>query len=51
VFIVDLAALDVVYKVMALFGLGLVLLVSGGLWQRLHLRPPGTPHGHAGVNP
>jgi hypothetical protein len=51
VFVVDLAALDVVYKVMALFGLGLVLLVSGGLWQRLHLRPPGTPHGHAGVSP
>ena len=50
VFAIDLAALDVAYKVLALFGLGLVLVVSGGLWQRLHVRPPRAPQGPAAVH-
>jgi uncharacterized membrane protein len=51
VFVIDLAALEVAYKVMALIGLGLVLLASGGLRQRLHKPPPGAPQGPAAVHP
>ena len=39
VFLVDLAALDVAYRVVSLIALGLLLLASAGLWQRLQPRP------------
>jgi len=51
VFVLDLAGLDIAYKVVALIGLGIVLLVSAGLWQRLHIRPPRAPQGPAAVQP
>jgi uncharacterized membrane protein len=35
VFLIDLSALDVAYRVITLIALGLLLLVSAGLWQRL----------------
>jgi uncharacterized membrane protein len=35
VFLIDLSALDVAYRVISLIALGLLLLVSAGLWQRL----------------
>jgi uncharacterized membrane protein len=34
VFLVDLSALDVAYRVISLIALGLLLLASAGLWQR-----------------
>jgi uncharacterized membrane protein len=45
VFLFDLAALDVAYRVISLFVLGLLLLASAWLWQRLQPKPPpaGTP--------
>ncbi len=39
VFLVDLAALDVAYRVVSLIALGLLLLAGAGLWQRLQPRP------------
>ena len=38
VFLFDLSALDVAYRVVSLMALGLILLVSAALWQRM--RPP-----------
>lgn len=38
VFIFDFSELDVAYRVVSLIALGLILLLSAGLWQRL--RPP-----------
>ena len=38
VFLFDLSALDVAYRVVSLIALGLILLVSAGLWQRM--QPP-----------
>ena len=35
VFLFDLAALDVAYRVVSLIALGLLLLASAWLWQRL----------------
>ena len=40
VFLFDLAALDVAYRVISLFVLGLLLLASAWLWQRLQPKPP-----------
>jgi len=40
VFLFDLAALDVAYRVISLIALGLLLLASAWLWQRLQPRPP-----------
>ena len=40
VFLFDLAALDVAYRVISLIVLGVLLLVSAGLWQRFQPRPP-----------
>ncbi len=39
VFLIDLSALDVAYRVVSLIALGLLLLVSAGLWQRLQPKP------------
>ncbi len=39
VFLFDLSALDVAYRVISLIALGLLLLVSAWLWQRLQPRP------------
>jgi hypothetical protein len=38
VFLYDLAALTALYRVGSFIGLGLLLLVAAGLWQRM--RPP-----------
>ena len=43
VFLFDLSALDVAYRVVSLIALGLLLLVSAGLWQ--HLQPKPTREG------
>ncbi len=40
VFLFDLAALEVAYRVISLIALGLLLLASAWLWQRLQPRPP-----------
>ena len=40
VFLFDLSALDVAYRVISLFVLGLLLLASAWLWQRSQPRPP-----------
>ena len=40
VFLFDLSALDVAYRVISLIALGLLLLASAWLWQRLQPRPP-----------
>lgn len=45
VFLFDLSALDVAYRVISLVALGLLLLTSAWVWQRLQPRPPTTP-GH-----
>ena len=46
VFLVDLSALDVAYRVISLVALGLLLLASAWLWQRLKPRgPTGNPRG------
>jgi uncharacterized membrane protein len=42
VFIFDLAALDVAYRVISLVVLGALLIVSAWLWQRSQRRPPIT---------
>ena len=39
VFLFDLSALDVAYRVISLIALGLLLLASAWLWQRLQPRP------------
>jgi Predicted membrane protein len=43
VFLFDLSALDVAYRVISLIALGLLLLTSAWVWQRLQPRPPTTP--------
>ena len=43
VFLFDLSALDVAYRVISLIALGLLLLTSAWVWQRLQPRPPATP--------
>ena len=43
VFLFDLSALDVAYRVISLVALGLLLLTSAWLWQRFQPRPPTTP--------
>jgi predicted membrane protein DUF2339 len=44
VFLVDLAALDVAYRVLSLVALGILLLVSAMLYSRMqHPHPPTTP--------
>ena len=40
VFLFDLSALDVAYRVISLIALGLLLLASAWLWQRSQPRPP-----------
>lgn len=47
VFLYDLAALTSLYRVGSFIGLGLLLLVAAGTWQRMRPRPPapGTPPG------
>ncbi len=40
VFLFDLSALDVAYRVISLIVLGLLLLASAWVWQRLQPRPP-----------
>ncbi len=40
VFLFDLSALDVAYRVISLIALGLLLLASAWIWQRLQPRPP-----------
>ena len=40
VFLIDLSALDVAYRVISLIVLGLLLLASAWLWQRLQPGPP-----------
>ena len=44
VFLFDLSALDVAYRVISLIALGLLLLAGAWLWQRLEPRP--LPAGH-----
>lgn len=45
VFLFDLSALDVAYRVISLIALGLLLLASAWVWQRLQHRPrPGNGH-------
>jgi uncharacterized membrane protein len=41
VFLVDLSALDVAYRVVSLVVLGLILLAAAWLWQRMRPHPPG----------
>jgi len=41
VFLYDLATLTSLYRVGSFIGLGLLLLVAAGVWQRLRPRPPG----------
>ena len=43
VFLFDLSSLDVAYRVISLIALGLLLLISAGLWQRLQPRPLPAP--------
>jgi hypothetical protein len=44
VFLVDLASLDVAYRVLSLVGLGVLLLVSAMVYSRMeHPHPPATP--------
>ncbi len=43
VFLFDLSALEVAYRVISLIALGLLLLTSAWLWQRLQ---PGSPKEH-----
>jgi len=43
VFLFDLSALDVAYRVISLIALGLLLLMSAWLWQRLQPRTAGAP--------
>jgi uncharacterized membrane protein len=43
VFLYDLAALTSLYRVGSFIGLGLLLLVAAGLWQRMRPRPLGAP--------
>jgi uncharacterized membrane protein len=50
VFLFDLAALDVAYRVISLVVLGVLLLASAGIWQRFAPKPsavgePGSPPG------
>ncbi len=40
VFLYDLAALTSLYRVGSFIGLGLLLLVAAGIWQRMRPRPP-----------
>lgn len=52
VFLVDLANLDVAYRVISLVVLGLVLLAAAWLWQRSQPKPPihgSLPGGSAGA--
>jgi uncharacterized membrane protein len=42
VFMFDLSALDVAYRVISLIALGLLLLASAWVWQRLQPPPPAT---------
>jgi uncharacterized membrane protein len=53
VFLFDLASLDVAYRVISLIALGLLLLVSAWLWQRVQVRPavPATPAAPAPESP
>ena len=53
VFLFDLSALDVAYRVISLIALGLLLLASAWLWQRLQPRVvrPAGPAGGAGDPP
>lgn len=51
VFLIDLSALDVAYRVISLIVLGLLLLASAWLWQRLQPRPPTAESESAGVTP
>jgi uncharacterized membrane protein len=39
VFLYDLAALTSLYRVGSFIGLGLLLLVAAGIWQRMRPRP------------
>jgi hypothetical protein len=41
VFLYDLSALTSLYRVGSFIGLGLLLLVAAGIWQRM--RPPALP--------
>ena len=45
VFLFDLASLDVAYRVISLIALGLLLLVSAWLWQRVQVLPTETVDG------
>jgi hypothetical protein len=45
VFLFDLSALDVAYRVISFIALGLLLLTSAWLWQRLQPRPPPAEDG------
>lgn len=45
VFLFDLSALDVAYRVISLIVVGLLLLASAWLWQRLQPRPPAGEDG------
>jgi uncharacterized membrane protein len=45
VFLYDLAALTSLYRVGSFIGLGLLLLVAAGLWQRMRPPVPGEPPG------
>ncbi|HEV7805335.1 MAG TPA: DUF2339 domain-containing protein [Solirubrobacteraceae bacterium] len=49
VFLYDLAALTSLYRVGSFIGLGLLLLVAAGLWQRMRPRPRAAPA--AGIHP
>lgn len=40
VFVFDLATLDSIYRVVSFIGLGLLLLASAFVWQRIRPRPP-----------
>jgi uncharacterized membrane protein len=55
VFLFDLGALDVAYRVVSLIGLGLLLLAGAGLWQRHQPRPesvvPTSPVAANGESP
>lgn len=48
VFLFDLSALDVAYRVISLIVLGLLLLASAWIWQRLQPRSPAPGEGHGG---
>lgn len=45
VFLFDTSELEVAYRVVSLIALGLLLMVSAGLWQRLQPKPAGAGDG------